>query len=304
MNKIIPYATGASITAAAVDTLGEIFIARVAGDAGPIKIFAANFTSLGNVVDTSRGFSRTLEVSKDGNDVYFAGYTTHRILRFHSDFGSFGPYSVRSNDTLYKGFDCESIGWAPARGTRPRLLWASAGSDNDLPNRYPGATTSWSKEAWYAWNPTTTAIVDSLKWTPVPNRAGPRPRAIAFSVTGDTAYVGCFNVDSVAVQVFRRGPSSVEPDPTVIPVSFELSQNYPNPFNPSTEIKFTVNKEGFTTLKVYNMLGQEVATLVNEQLSAGGYTSTFGGTNLTSGTYVYRLTSNGQSISKKMMLLK
>ena len=85
---------------------------------------------------------------------------------------------------------------------------------------------------------------------------------------------------------------------------FELSQNYPNPFNPSTEIKFTLTKGGFTTLKVYNMLGQEVATLVNENLGVGAFKATFDASNLTSGTYLYRLTANGQSISKKMMLLK
>lgn len=301
MNKVIPQATQ-NLTAVAADSLGEIFAAKVLDGLGPIQIFASNFSSLGNVVDTSRGFSRTIEVSRNGNDVYFPGYTTHRILRYHSDFGSFGPYVVGPNDTLFKGFDCESMAWAPAKGTRPRLLWASTGSDNDLPNRYPGATTSWRKEAWYAWNPTTNTIVDSLRWNL--GKVGPRPRGIAFSVTGDTAYVTCFNGDSLAFQMHRRLPTSVEPDPTVIPEAFTLSQNYPNPFNPSTEIKFTLTQSGFTTLKVYNTLGQEVATLVNENLNIGGYTARFSATELASGTYVYRLTTNGQTISKKMMLLK
>ncbi|MBI5471282.1 MAG: T9SS type A sorting domain-containing protein, partial [Ignavibacteriae bacterium] len=82
------------------------------------------------------------------------------------------------------------------------------------------------------------------------------------------------------------------------------SQNYPNPFNPATEIKFTLTKSGFVTLKVYSTLGQEVATLVNEELGVGGYTSHFDASKLSSGTYIYRLTANGQSISKKMMVVK
>ncbi|MEO8168187.1 MAG: T9SS type A sorting domain-containing protein, partial [bacterium] len=132
-----------------------------------------------------------------------------------------------------------------------------------------------------------------------------KPRVIGFSPDGLTAYVGCFGAGTYpAFEKFTFGPSSVEPDPSVIPVAFTLSQNYPNPFNPSTEIKFTLTKSGFTTLKVYNALGQEVATLVNEDLSLGAYVSHFNPSNLASGTYIYRLTTNGQTMTKKMMLMK
>ncbi len=306
MGKVIPQLNG-TLTAAAVNNLGEIFVAKVISGAGPLQIFASNLSSLGNVTDTTLGFSRTVQVSADGNDVYFPGYTTHRILRYHSDFGSFGPYTVGPNDTLFKGFDCESMGWSPAGGGRPRLLWASSGSANDRPNRYEGAITNWTLNTWYAWNPTTNAIVDSLKWAwnGYLDSANVRPRAIAFSPDGNTAYVGCFGSSSIpTLQKFTRGPSSVTPDGGAIPVDFALSQNYPNPFNPSTEIKFNLNKAGFTTLKVYNTLGEEIATLVDGNLDAGAYTARFNVPNLASGTYIYRLTSNGISISKKMVLMK
>jgi hypothetical protein len=161
---------------------------------------------------------------------------------------------------------------------------------------------------WYAFAPPNfTTRVDSIKWNwgVYLDSANIRPRAIDFTDAGTTAYVGCFGSGTApSLQKFTFGPSSVEPDPGVLPTAFTLSQNYPNPFNPSTEIKFTLTRNGFTTLKVYNMLGQEVATLVNEELQTGGYTSHFAGNTLPSGTYVYRLTSNGLSISKKMMLLK
>lgn len=299
MNKVSGIA--GVTTAVGVDTLGEIFVNPVL-PGNPVRIYASNFSSLGNVTDSSRGFCRTGEASKDGNDYYSAGYSNHAVLRYHSDFGTFGPYIVGPNDTLMKGFDCESMTWNPTR-TR---LWACAGSKADAPNRYPGVTTNYGVNRWYAFNPTNFTITDSLIWNFYnTDSANTKPRALAFSNDGLTAYVGCFGAATYpSLEKFTFGPTSVEPDPSVIPVAFTLSQNYPNPFNPSTEIKFTLTTSGFTTLKVYNTLGQELATLVNENLNVGGYTSHFDATNLSSGTYIYRLTTNGQTMSKKMVLMK
>ncbi len=91
----------------------------------------------------------------------------------------------------------------------------------------------------------------------------------------------------------------------VTPKSFELSQNYPNPFNPTTSIKYKVVSSTYVRLTVYDMLGREVAVLVDEEKPAGGYTITFDGSNLSSGVYFYRLqTSDGYVAVKKMNLLK
>ncbi len=89
-----------------------------------------------------------------------------------------------------------------------------------------------------------------------------------------------------------------------VPGTFALSQNYPNPFNPSTEISFAIPKSGFVTLKVYNVLGQEVATLMDGFKTAGNYNVVFNASNLASGVYFYRLSLGTQSISKKMLFLK
>jgi hypothetical protein len=83
-----------------------------------------------------------------------------------------------------------------------------------------------------------------------------------------------------------------------------LSQNYPNPFNPSTTIKFSIPNTQFTTLKVYNILGREVATLVNEEKTPGNYEVQFNGSNLSSGVYFYRLQSGSFSEIKKFVLMK
>jgi photosystem II stability/assembly factor-like uncharacterized protein len=89
-----------------------------------------------------------------------------------------------------------------------------------------------------------------------------------------------------------------------IPSSYKLDQNYPNPFNPTTKIKFALPKAGLVSLKVYDMLGREVQTLINQQLNAGEFIADFDGANLSSGTYFYRLQVGDFVEIKKMVLLK
>jgi hypothetical protein len=89
-----------------------------------------------------------------------------------------------------------------------------------------------------------------------------------------------------------------------VPQGYTLSQNYPNPFNPSTTIDFTLPASGFVSLKVYDVLGREVMTLINEVKPAGTYRATFDGWNLPSGTYFYALKAGSFSEVKKMTLLK
>ncbi len=89
-----------------------------------------------------------------------------------------------------------------------------------------------------------------------------------------------------------------------LPVEYRLEQNYPNPFNPSTAIKFSIPEASLVTLNIYNVLGQKVATLVNEELSTGNYSYNFDAGNLSTGIYVYQLTTKNFVTSKKMMLIK
>ncbi len=91
---------------------------------------------------------------------------------------------------------------------------------------------------------------------------------------------------------------------TAAPKQFSLSQNYPNPFNPSATIKYAINVSGLTTLKVYDILGKEVATLVNGVQNAGEYAVLFNASQLSSGVYFYTLQSGNTVVTKKMSLLK
>ncbi len=89
-----------------------------------------------------------------------------------------------------------------------------------------------------------------------------------------------------------------------VPADYELAQNYPNPFNPSTTIKYSLPKAGNVQLKVYNILGAEVASLISEHQEAGNYEVTFDAENLSSGIYLYTLRVNNKVITKKMTLIK
>ncbi len=96
--------------------------------------------------------------------------------------------------------------------------------------------------------------------------------------------------------------TSINPDE--VPIAFALSQNYPNPFNPTTAISFTLPDAGFATLSVYNLNGQLVANLVNEQMSAGQHSVMFNAESLASGTYLYRLKFGDTVLTRKMLLIK
>ena len=88
------------------------------------------------------------------------------------------------------------------------------------------------------------------------------------------------------------------------PKKFELSQNYPNPFNPSTTIKFSLPEAGNVKLTIYNILGQEVRTLVNETKESGVYTINFNADDLDSGVYIYKLQYGSFVQTRKMILIK
>ncbi len=92
--------------------------------------------------------------------------------------------------------------------------------------------------------------------------------------------------------------------PVQVPGTFALEQNFPNPFNPSTTIRYSVPKAGMVSLKIYNVLGQEVRTLVGQRQSAGSYSVTFDASRLASGVYFYRLSAGSFNSVKKMLLLK
>jgi hypothetical protein len=306
IQKVNPVAPAvASGIAPAFTSAGEMFTGHVS-PGNPVKIWDATFSSLGTAIAASLGFSRTMEVSKDGNDIYWCGYSTRKVYVYHSDVGTLGTYALK--DSFGVGMQVESSGWHPTNG----LLYLSSGTMDTTDYGVPPVNPPWTALTWYGFDVTTKKQTDSLTWNlaayPYAVGAGgtlaPRPRGHAFSKTGDTIYVISYNHAKAAMQMFRRVTVGVEPVSNLIPNGYLLSQNYPNPFNPTTEIQFSIPTAGYTTVKVFDMLGKEVATLVDEHLNPGTFKTTLDASKLSSGTYVYTLVSGTSRITKKMMLLK
>ena len=143
-----------------------------------------------------------------------------------------------------------------------------------------------------------------------PNPVSNSMNALTAKCIADTVRLfqpGGYNASSVATANFVITGcgivTGISTDPG-LPKEYSLSQNYPNPFNPVTKINYDLPKSGFVTLKIYDVLGKEVASLVNEVKTAGRYTVDFDGSSFSSGTYFYRIESNGFVSTKKMMLIK
>jgi len=147
---------------------------------------------------------------------------------------------------------------------------------------------------------------DGAQWHPLPD---PPTNINALALVGDDLYVGgaIHSVGGKASSAIAKWNTSLtgvgETTPS-LPIAFHLSQNYPNPFNPTTRISFQLPTSGFVTLRVFDVLGREVATLAHEHLKTGTYTREFNATNLASG--IYFATLDGVSFTKsiKMLLIR
>jgi hypothetical protein len=193
---------------------------------------------------------------------------------------------------LVSGFTRNRIDWGRGVVTQARNYQSA------LVLKYsPDGEIQWAKTA------------GSATWS---NRA----EAIAIDVRGTTYLTGMVgqgatfdslqfaggDVNSFVASISPAGVTSVRNDG--VAGTFSLAQNYPNPFNPATKIRFAVAGSGFVTLKVYNQLGQEVRTLVSEDLQAGSYEATFDASTLASGMYFYRLQAGGFGDTRRLLLLK
>jgi len=126
----------------------------------------------------------------------------------------------------------------------------------------------------------------------------------SFIMDTSTVVMGEFVPDGGIVKISRFDPNYITENESTQPEDFVLFQNYPNPFNPSTGIRYSLGKPQFVSLKVFDILGNEIATLVNEEKLAGEYRVDFDASSLTSGMYIYTLHTLDKHISKKMLLIK
>jgi len=283
----------------AVTDDGYIVISFVFGGS-PMFILDENFDDVTTVTEEKIGFSRSLEVSPDGNYIYNPAYDRGRIFVYHGEFGVLGDYEI-VDTTLAEYLKPGTISLDPMDDN---ILWVSAAGGDGAPldegNPYEDHS-----EKIFAFDLTTHDIVDYVEW----QGAFAPLRGIGFSNDGGTMFVGTFAAGVPSTQSFSR-VVSVEPIDHTIADGFKLSQNYPNPFNPSTTIQFSVPNETPVRLEVFNTLGQRVKTLIaDEVVSAGSYTVEWHGVDqynrtVPSGVYIYRITAGDFVESKRMMFLK
>jgi len=165
----------------------------------------------------------------------------------------------------------------------------------------------------YYWNGTGNLLIevcyDNAAWTSNSTVAGTAQtgKVVHYHVDGNT---GCTMTGTSTAStrpnlcMVINTATGVSPIGNTVPQNYSLSQNYPNPFNPVTKINFALPKQGFVTLKIYDVLGREVRTLVNEVKSAGQFSVDFNASEFSSGVYFYKLETNGFSDIKRMMLIK
>lgn len=201
------------------------------------------------------------------------------VIRFHRGLGNVGlkllSHTLRSLYSFewYSGYQVDTSywNWLTAAGIQPSYVGGVEG---------PVSITS---QAPINLNPGDSAEV-----------------YYALALTESQAALNTAIADAV---IKYNAITAVDGNETVVS-KFELNQNYPNPFNPSTNISYAIPENGFVSLKVYDALGNEVASLVNEVQSQGTHSIKFDAVNLTSGIYFYTLRFNNQNITNKMLLMK
>jgi hypothetical protein len=279
-----------------------------------IILFCLNYSVLPMTINgkftvldsTSSAFTVLLQINSISGSDDLGGATI--VISFDTTAISFTNNPIKEVDYIFHNFNDGN--YSPATITRPmkNKIWVNI----DLPyiNNNNGTIVAGSPE----WTDVVTIHFDIVD----PSRSS------NLNWLTTSPFWGVYDGDNSTIWQtgeFQNYPTSVEPGSEDLPTSFELSQNYPNPFNPSTKIKFTIPSTGSeqsvpVQLKVYDILGNEVATLVDEQKEPVVYEVEFSTNNglsaLASGIYIYRIQSadpssrSGQSFidTKKMVLLK
>jgi len=299
-----------SLTESAADQNGFIYCTRVVPGGDALWILDPNFQLYSIGIDSVFLISRSVVVSPDGNDLYIGAiYPPAGAVHYHSDFGPDGQYTVV--DTLL-GPDPTKELWGQILDLDPKgNIWVGSYWDVGGP----------AYEGWYSIDPATNNVFqDSLGKNILevdtsyaagdipPGGTFAAPRGIDFWEESNgswTAYTADFDGNVIkkwtnpgwtGIIVIKNGEALIS--------EFDLRQNYPNPFNPATSIPFRLRRSADVKLVIYNVTGQLVKTLVNERLQAGSYEYEFNASDMASGSYFYRITVDGQTLTKRMMLLK
>lgn len=299
--------TGSSLTNPASDAAGNIYVGPIGP--GSIVQYSPDLSERDVIITGVPSVGRSIEVSPDGLTIYAPRIDLFNML-VYSRPNVLAPWPTEPDTVLTDSF-IEALAVHPQNG-QVWLSGANARQGEEI-------TDNFTPGVWYGFDTNTWEKVDSVAWQyPGEDPFGADPeiipgdqfhRGIAFNNEGTELYIGAHRDAGLPfppVQKFT-GSTAVSIDGTELetPSGYTLDQNYPNPFNPTTNIEFTLGQGGETTLKVYDISGREVASILSgQQLNAGSHTYTFDASNLSSGIYFYRLNSNGVQITRKMTLVK
>ncbi|MHB2148978.1 T9SS type A sorting domain-containing protein [Calditrichota bacterium LG25] len=308
MNKFLA-PISSSITEAACDKNGYIYFGYVLGGDKPVHILDPDFNYLGDAIDTLGYINRTMEVSADGKDLYTGStWLGFGIVKYHSDLpgvlkfepvdtiGNWDSVYVPETDTTYYDVKlwASSLDWGP-----DSLLWAG----NLRDDWSSGGAGTGSK--WYAFDVNTGDIVYTVG-NPYPTPANEggvySPRGAAWSPDGKTMYLADYDYNCVTV--WEKQPTAIKEGGQIVARVFNLYANYPNPFNPTTTIPFELKKRAHVELKVFDVQGREIATLVNQTMDMGVHKFEYNASNLSSGIYFYQLRVDGMTLTRQMILVK
>ena len=237
--------------------------------------------------------------------------------------GQINEFSAAGIPKSKLGIGTDFYGYVWTGVSQPRQGWTGNGPNvtgnvaySDLMNQYSGSPVLWDSVAGAAYISITTG---SGKFISIDNERTMYAKADYVKNKGIGGMIiwelgGGYRASQPAgsrdkllqavKQAFMVGTTDITPVAGVQPTDFRLEQNYPNPFNPSTTIGYTLPRASFVTLKVFDALGKEVTTLVNEQREAGSYRIAFDASSIASGTYFYRLQAGEYMSVKKLVLLK
>jgi len=292
-----PDVTG-SLTKPGVDDAGNVYVGTV-GPGSPVKILNSSLVETGNAIaEFSGAYTRALVVSGDGKDLYFGStWNGIGIRHFHSDLPGTFPHDSAStiggwqiDDTTFQTLWPEDVSMSPAGQLYAANTQIDFTGDDVHGSQYWVYNTDGTEQYSFG-SPGGDYTRGGLY----------NGRGCAWNADGTVMYVADFGYNCVTV--WNQVPDGVEKTIT-LPTAFELKQNFPNPFNPSTTIAYELHEAGLVQLTVFDLTGREVATLVNEQLTAGNHVANFNGSNLSSGLYIYQLSFNGEVNTKNMMLIK
>lgn len=316
--KVNPFG-GASLGAVGVDANCNVTVQSVVAGGRAITQYDPDLQAVTGTVGIASNFTRTVFASPDGNTVLETAFENPYTVVYQRP-DEFSPYD--SLGITLAGLRVEANAVNPSTG----YWWFSSGNPlngvnnfNDIdPATGDTLRTYYTSQAFYAFDPAdlfdengdpvlNPTPVDSLLYNDPGSVPGGgdgievgRPRGLSFTQDGNTAYVVLYN-RSGAVQRFVRGGTATEPGTFA---SGRLEQNRPNPFSGSTNIEFELDRASTVTLRVFDAMGREVATLADGPLSAGPHSFRFNANSLAAGVYVYALNVEGEVSSRRMLVVR